>query len=227
MPQFNNISPVSYGADPNGNQDSTAAFNAAIAAAKEYDVFSLSNVLSTAIRIIVPKGIYLVSSINFTNLVGVDFISSAWQSGCIIYGNQQTEPRPILDCTGSSSCSIRGITFAGENTDGSAPNVIPECAVLVANRADVFPTNTRMSISGCGTLGRFSKAAFAFLGASEYVVNSSSVLQNKTAGHTLYISDSNDLNFHSDYESIHPGSIPGKNGFIGDGVEIHGGSEVL
>lgn len=226
MAQFFDISVLSFGADPRGNQDSTAAFNAAIAKAKEFDRFQLSGVLDTAVRVIVPKGIYLVSSINFTNLIGVDLISQAWQSGCIIYGNQQTTPGPILDMTASSSCRVAGITFAGENTDGSPPDVVPECAILVANKASVFPTVTRININGCGTLGRFSKAALALIGSSETVVDGSCVFQNRIAtARSVYISDSNDLSFSSPYENIYSGSIRGKNNSVVIGVESHGGNE--
>lgn len=224
MPQ---ISVTSYGADPRGRQDSTAAFNEAIARAKEFDVFALSNELDVAISIYVPRGSYLVSSIDFCGLVAVELIGDSWQSGAIIYGTEQTTPLPILDCTASSSCRIRGLTFAGETPGGDATDVMPSCGILLGNRLDVPGTCTRMNISACGTLGRFSGAGLAAVGASEMVISDSCVFQNKRGdAHGVFISDRNTLGIVSAYEDIHPGPLPGKSNVMEPGTEVHGGQEV-
>lgn len=214
---------TAYGADPTGGQDSTEAFNAAIDKAKEFNVFQLSSVLDTAVRIVIPQGIYCVSSINASGLVGVDIVGDN-NNAAIIYASEQDTPLPVLDLTGSSTCYLSGFVLAGENPDGTPSTVTPSCALLLGSLDSVPGTVTQNHINKVGTLGRFSKSAFVYAGAGE-TKTTFLTLQNKDPnGHCLYLSANNDLGVESAYQEVHPGPVGMKNNLFFN-IEAHSSQE--
>lgn len=213
---------VSYGATNDCSTDSTAAINAAIAAARHASPsFGLAY---TGSRVFFPPGIYCVSSINATQTAAITL--EAAPSSVIIYGNQQVgTPRAIIDMTGSSGSTLNGIIVSGQNPSGTAPAVIPAAGFLLAQSSAAADCN-KNRLSNSGTLGQFTNAAVYMYGCTDNIFDGSGFQQGKLDAPVLFHSSTNDFGIASAYTTIATGTmVTGENSFYS--VEFHSAKSAL
>lgn len=117
MPDVNFVSVLDHGADPTGVADSTTAFNDAIDEIRDTRVAGAEPYFKAAL--IIPRGVYSVSTVNFTGLLSRNFDILGF--GAVIVGN--TAGKAIFDCVNSRWIRVHGLTILGEST------AIPRCGI--------------------------------------------------------------------------------------------------
>ena len=189
------INALTYGADPTGVSDSSAAMSAAWAALK-----AVRNTTYTAVPItlVIPPGIYLIgTSIDWTGGTSSTFL--AWNTtvvaeGAIFVGS--CTGKAVVDMIGVRGLHIRGLHIYGSTTS------IPSCGILMGPRnTDTCGNNKFDNVK---TTGYFSKAAAVNIGSEttqhifSYFIN-----ENTDSAAYAYIADGvNRFGLTSDYAPI-------------------------
>lgn len=188
-----------YGVRPDTSADRTVEFQAAIDAAKDAISSPALGTFDTSVQIVIPPGVYCVSSLDMTGCAGIGLTSFGL---VIIYGNKQVSSgKPIIDLTGSSSCIFRNIVVAGQNPAGTDPTIIPTVGWLVAETTAAGDSN-KNRFEDCGSLGKFSVAALFVYGSTDNAWQSCAYQQDRTDALALYVGIVNDYGLTSPYQTI-------------------------
>lgn len=125
------INVVTFGADPTGTKDSTAAIQAAINMSNDELHIQLGLGVSSGRSIFFPPGRYRISSLNMTHRTSLRLMCEP--NTAFLYAAEQTTSAPIIDMSGSGFCSIEGLFIQGHVVGaGLPPAVLPSCAILLA-----------------------------------------------------------------------------------------------
>lgn len=201
-----------WGCDPTGATDSTAAYNAGIAAAKV--------AYPRGTDILYPPGAYAVSSLNATGYNSVRHIGLGGPGSVVLYGCNQTTAAPILDLTKSSGVRVENIISAAQTLGGGVPSVKPLAAFLLAETTAHGDSN-KNRMDCCGSMGQFHSAPLCVIGSTDNQFYSCAFQQGDSGSPTLNISVLPDWYIASLYQTITTSSSNvGDNSFFG--CEFHG-----
>lgn len=188
---------TAYGADPSFSTDSTAAINAAIAAAR-----------TDGRPVLIPAGQYKVSSINatgFRQFPGGLQLRGEGEGRTQLFGVEQATAGPILDLTGSSYCRVSNLSLMGMDPGGAAPAVIPQTGLLTAESVvggtpALDCNKNRYDSVSC--LGYFGVAAIASIGQTNSLYLFCTTQQWFAGGAGLYVTGYNPYGVQSGYETV-------------------------
>ena len=164
-----------------GGYDATPALQAAIDEATQFGSANLGPGVDASFRIIIPPGIYNISTLDLTNRSGL--ILEGMPGNVILYGTQQTTSAPMIDLTGSIKCGLVGIRINAENGNQQPPAVRPSTGVLLGatGRGD------QNYMHSCQTDFFFAGPAITMIGVWECVFRDC-VFRTQVDFPTLYIS---------------------------------------
>lgn len=199
--------------------DDTVPIQNAINDARSITQGPAYSTLSRAAIVLFPYGGYSVSNLDCTNCAGLHLIGKAsW--GVALYGDRQvTSSKPILDFTGSSSCSIQGITLHGQTPGGADPSIIPSCGLLFAQTTAGANSN-KNHVQDVGTLGKFTNAAVYIYASTDHYFQACAFQQAQNGQPCMFIGNTNNYSQTSPYRTIATGTqTTGEMTFVS--VELH------
>lgn len=115
-----------YGVTGDGSTDDTAAINTIMNLLRTY-----TQAPGFGCQIYWPQGRYCVSTINAYAIDNMEWIGDP--GGVMIHGNKQVSSgKPVVDAIDCGNFTVRGVSVAGANTDGSSPSIVPTVGWLIA-----------------------------------------------------------------------------------------------
>ena len=188
------LNPLALGADPTGVSDSTIPLNLYI---RFYlDQAGIEDPFQTVygdVSMVIPEGIYSVSSLNFTNTrASRNYHIQAF--GAVFVGN--TTDVAVVDCIGSRWLWFWGLTVIG--TDANPP--LTGC-ILGEIQAEACGNN---KFYGCQFLGNFTKACFMNMGSetTQYYSCRFSNINDQVGSYSYYADGQNLLGYSSLYITV-------------------------
>lgn len=174
------------------------SIQAAIDAAVAYQPSVQWGPLKSAAKVWVPPGVYEVGSLDLTGCAGLHL--QATPGTVVFYATHMTQNRPVIDLTGSSSCTVEGIIASGQNPDGTPPSVWPSTGFLLSESS--LGDSNKNRLVNCGTLGWFTVASLYLLGSTDNLFDFCAFQQDHEHGAVCYASTFNAYQIQSDYASV-------------------------